>query len=151
MSKNYKKKLYIGISILIILIFSVFWIITFLGKNLITTTRPLSPERSNGEQASPLLHKEGAQATVSVGNTTIYLSFTPNTVFYDALLREKNAGKITFSGRNYPGLGFFVTDIGTLHSGDGKNLLYYINGKEATVGVSLYKLKDGDIIEWKLK
>jgi len=30
-------------------------------------------------------------------------------------------------------------------------LLYYINGKEASVGVSTYKPKNGDIIEWKLK
>src|SRR3989344_4658193 len=79
------------------------------------------------------------------------VEFTPSTFLYDALLQEKNKGKIDFSGKNYPGLGFFVTDIGTLHSGKGKNLIYYINSKEATVGVSSYALKDGDVIEWKLE
>jgi len=79
------------------------------------------------------------------------VQFTPNTFLYDALVREKDKGNIDFSGKNYPGLGFFVTDIGTLHSGNGKNLIYYINGKEATVGVSSYALKDGDVIEWKLE
>ena len=90
-------------------------------------------------------------ATILIGDTTNHLSFAPNTVFYDALMQAKNADKIEFSGRNYLGLGFFVTDIGTLHSGNGKSLIYYINGKEATVGVSSYILKNGDIIEWKLE
>ena len=86
-----------------------------------------------------------------LGNETIDLSFAPNTLFYNAMLEWRNTGSIYFDGKNYPGLGFFVTDIGPLHSGYGKNLLYYVNGKEATVGVSLYTLKDGDIIEWKLE
>ncbi|MBI2627425.1 DUF4430 domain-containing protein [Candidatus Nomurabacteria bacterium] len=90
-------------------------------------------------------------AIILAGDTTTHLSFSPNTIFYDALAQAKTAGAISFSGKNYPGLGFFVTDIGTLHSGNGKNLLYYVNGKEATVGVSSYLLKNGDIIEWKLK
>lgn len=89
--------------------------------------------------------------TVSIGKETLNLSIPSNTIFYDALLQAKNAGKIQFSGKNYTGLGFFITDIGSLHSGNGKNLLYYINGKEATVGVSSYTLKNGDIIEWKLE
>ena len=79
------------------------------------------------------------------------VKFAPNTLLYDALVQEEKEGRIDFSGKMYPNLGFFVTDIGTLHSGNGKNLIYYINGKEAAVGVSSYKLKDGDIIEWKLE
>ncbi|MFA5791455.1 MAG: DUF4430 domain-containing protein [Candidatus Paceibacterota bacterium] len=89
--------------------------------------------------------------TVLAGDVTVHLAVTPDTVFYDALVQAENTGKITFSGKNYPGLGFFVTDFGGLHAGNGKNLLYYINGKEATVGVSSYILKGDDIIEWKLK
>jgi len=95
--------------------------------------------------------KNTESATVIAGNTTAYLSFPPNTVFYDALVQAKNQGQIVFNGKNYLGLGFFITDIETLHSGGGKDLLYYVNGKEATVGVSSYTLKNGDIIEWKLE
>ena len=29
--------------------------------------------------------------------------------------------------------------------------MYYINDKEASLGVSSYTVKEGDIIEWKLK
>ncbi len=105
----------------------------------------------------PILYQGGVRggnsqsASISAGNIKLNLQFAPNTLFYDTLVQAKNAGKITFSGKNYPGLGFFVTDIGSLHSGNGKNLLYYINGKEAQVGVSSYTLNSGDTIEWKLK
>lgn len=103
-----------------------------------TKTQPITPTSENTSSVS-----------VSTGNITIHLQ--PNIIFYDALVQAKSEGKIEFSGRNYPGLGFFVTDIGTLHGDNGKNLLYYINGKQASVGVSSYTLKDGDVIEWKLE
>ena len=63
----------------------------------------------------------------------------------------REAGTLSFAGKNYPILGFFVTDIGDLHATGGENLFYYINGEEALVGVSTLSLKDGDVIEWKLK
>ena len=95
--------------------------------------------------------KNTENITVIAGQDKINLSVAPDTTFYNALIEAQGADKITFSGKKYPALGFFVTDIGTLHAGDGKDLLYYVNGKEATVGVSGYVLKNGDILEWKLE
>lgn len=95
--------------------------------------------------------KNTENITIIAGEEKVNLSVPADTSFYNALIETKSSGKITFSGKNYPGLGFFVTDIETLHAGDGKDLLYYINGKEATVGVSSYILKDGDVLEWKLE
>lgn len=106
-------------------------------------------ERGGNPVSQKTTESKALSVTVSAGNTTIYLE--PNVIFYDALVEAKDSGKITFSGKNYPGLGFFVTDIGALHTGNGKSLLYYINGKQASVGVSSYTLKDGDVIEWKLE
>ena len=138
MSKNIKK-LYITI-----------FVILCLFVVAIFKTTPSQPKNS-----VPLFDQGGARsgnfasATLSAGNVKIKIS--AGTSLYDALTEVRKENKIEFSGRDYPGLGFFVTDIGTLHAGDGKYLFYYINGKEASVGVSSYKLKDGDIIEWKLK
>lgn len=67
------------------------------------------------------------------------------------LTSAKERGEITFSGKEYSGLGFFVTELGSLKEGDGKHLMYYINGKEASVGVSLYIPKVGDVVTWELK
>lgn len=66
------------------------------------------------------------------------------------LLRAEE--KIGFSGKNYSELGFFVENInGIKNNPTGKNWVYYVNGQPAPVGISNYKLKDGDIIEWKFE
>lgn len=91
------------------------------------------------------------QITLIAGDINIKLDITEGQTFYEILQAEQQAGKITFNGKNYTGLGFFVTDIGNLHEGEGLNLLYYINGKEASLGVSRYVPKNGDIVEWKLE
>ena len=176
MSKKLKK-LYIGVFILVIFIFLILGTIKLIwGKeNLITTPSPLL--NKEGVQANtakpetetlPLLNQGGARggnsatpepenkknnqsATLVAGGTIVQLNFAPNTTLYNALIEARDAGKLIFAGKNYPGLGFFVTDIGTLHANGRNNLIYSINGKEATVGVSSYTLKDGDIIEWKLE
>ncbi|KKR79488.1 MAG: hypothetical protein UU24_C0007G0015 [Candidatus Nomurabacteria bacterium GW2011_GWA2_40_9] len=88
--------------------------------------------------------------TLIAGDVNTKLQIITGQTLYEVLQMEENKD-IIFYGKNYSGLGFFVTDIGTLHSGDGKYLFYYINSKEASVGVSSYLLKDGDIIEWELK
>lgn len=95
--------------------------------------------------------KKTISTTIIAGNETLHLELQAGMSLYDALVLAKENKDIVFSGKNYSGLGFFMTDIGSLHSGNGKNLFYYINNQEASVGVSSYLLKDGDIIEWKLK
>lgn len=88
------------------------------------------------------LKLDGYVGTVEIGEKTTVL---------EAMQKAAQNNQITFDGKEYPGLGFFVTRVGSLVSGDGKNLMYYVNDKEASVGVSSYVLSDGDIIEWKLK
>jgi hypothetical protein len=139
MSKH-KKKLYIGFSI--ILLFFVFFLLPSLEKENQISHSPTSPI---------LKDKNTESATILAGDMVAHLLFSPGILLYDALKQEKDTGLMPFSGKNYSGLGFFLTDIGSLHSVPGKNLLYYINGKEATVGISSYTLKDGDIVEWKLE
>lgn len=172
-----QKKLYIIIFIAIFCIvfifaeFSKIFIKNIEEKSLPIITTPIPLLDKEGVQTitsktktenPPLLDEEGARggnsvsletesATLSAGDVKINIPFAPDTIFYDALVQAKTAGTINFSGKNYPGLGFFVTEIGTLRAGGGKSLLYYINGKHASVGVSSYTLQDGDIIEWKLE
>ena len=138
--KQQNKKFYIGL--VIVLFFFAFFLISSSDKESQISNSVISPIAAI---------KKTESATILAGNKKTYLSFSSNALLYDVLVQEKNAGKIIFSGKNYPGLGFFVTDIDSLHSGNGKDLLYYINGKEASVGISTYILKDGDIIEWKLE
>lgn len=91
---------------------------------------------------SVTLKFDGYVSTIEIGEKTTVL---------EVMQKAAQNNQITFDGKEYVGLGFFVTQVGTLVNGDGKNLMYYINDKEASVGVSSYVLSDGDIIEWKLK
>jgi hypothetical protein len=86
--------------------------------------------------------------TLRIGNETSTLNASGSTL-YEILNDKEN--KIVMTGKMYPGLGFFITDIGSLHSGNGKNVMYDINGREASMGVSTYVPQKGDIIEFKLK
>lgn len=89
--------------------------------------------------------------TVIFGEKSVSLPIPPDTPFYEILAQTQNASVLSLGGKYYPVLGFLITDIGELHAGGGKNLIYYINGKEAQVGVSSYKPQNGDVVEWKLK
>lgn len=87
---------------------------------------------------------------LSAGTAKLSLPVTGGSLL-SILTDAKNHGEIAFSGKEYAGLGFFVTEIGTLKQEDGKYLMYSINGKEASVGVSLYIPKAGDAVVWELK
>lgn len=165
MSKN-KIHIYIGLSFLLILL-AFFIVSSSKNENELqnTLTNTIQSNTNNTVKTAktienaPGIEKQIEEKniqdtysfTLKTGDLDKNISFSSNTILYDALVQAKNTGTIYFNGKNYPGLGFFVTDIENLHGGNGQNLLYYINGKEASVGVSSYKLKDGDIIEWKLE
>ena len=106
---------------------------------------PASPDGDKNQIPVPAL-----SITMVITGVGTGIPLIENAPLYDSLVAAQKSGLITFTGREYSGLGFFVTDIGTLHGGDGKNLLYYINGKEASVGVSTYIPKNGDVVEWRL-
>ena len=88
---------------------------------------------------------------LKAGDTTLRPAYQSEQTLYDALVLLQNNNEIVFLGKTYSSLGFFVTDIGPFHAGNGKNLIYYVNGKEAKVGVSSYIISKGDIILWQLE
>ena len=71
----------------------------------------------------------------------------------DVMLQAQKESKIdnsfNFKYREYTGLGVFITEINSQIGGRGSYWIYSVNGVEANVGVSNYKIKNGDIISWK--
>jgi hypothetical protein len=57
----------------------------------------------------------------------------------------------SFKYKEYPSLGIFIDEINEVGGDSGKYWIYYINGKEASVGVSKNIIKSGDIISWEQK
>lgn len=58
-------------------------------------------------------------------------------------------GELSFSGRDFPGLGFFVEEINGKRSADGYYWILLINGKKSDLGVSSARVERGDTIEWR--
>jgi len=57
--------------------------------------------------------------------------------------------KFDFKYTEHTGLGAFINEINGIRGGEGGYWIYYVNGIEANVGVSNYKIKNGDVISWK--
>ena len=137
------KKQYKIISISSLVIILLFLVFSQTQKNVLS---PKSVIAEKNEFAIKQIY-----ITLIVDEKTFHFALNAGQSLYDTLLSAKENKQIVFSGKNYPGLGFFVTDIGSLHNGNGKYLFYYINNKEASVGVSSFLPQNGDVILWKLK
>ncbi|MBI2459208.1 MAG: DUF4430 domain-containing protein [Parcubacteria group bacterium] len=94
--------------------------------------------------------EEKIKAIMLINGFKYEAAVKPGSSVYDLMNELKIDNKINFSGRDYSGLGFFVEEInGVKNNPSGENWVYYINGQPAPVGISNYKLKNNDIIEWK--
>lgn len=67
---------------------------------------------------------------------------------YDFMDKLRTEEKIDFKEKNYSGMGKFIEEINGIKNGE-KYWIYYVNGEKATIGVSNYKINEGDIISWK--
>ena len=90
-------------------------------------------------------------ATLKIGGGSFRLDFNKDESLYNTLNRLKAAGVITMSGKEYSGLGFFVSEINGLKSSGGKSIIYYVNSEKASIGISNLKLNPEDIIEFKVE
>ena len=105
---------------------------------------PIVPENKISKNATT------SMITIKIGNRSVLLPTQTNASLYDILVAGQKTGQIHFTGKNYSSMGFFISSIENLHEGDGKYLIYYVNGIEASVGISSYLPKIDDVIEWKL-
>ncbi len=71
------------------------------------------------------------------------------TSVYDFMSKLQSEGKINFTEKNYAGMGKFIDSINGIKNNGNENWIYYVNGVEAQVGVSNYKIKVGDVVSWK--
>ena len=89
--------------------------------------------------------------TGSSSQTSSSITFTATTtssvlnVMY-ALAAE---GTLSFSGRDFPGLGFLVEEINRRRSADGYYWILRINGTLSDKGASQARVAPGDIVEWR--
>lgn len=85
-----------------------------------------------------LVEDERREASIPRGSTVLGLM--------RALERE---GRLSFTGREYLGLGFMVESIDGKRAADDWYWILYINGATSTRGVSQVVLNAGDVAVWR--
>ena len=65
---------------------------------------------------------------------------------YDFMSRLQSEGKINFTEKNYIGMGELIDSINGIKNNGNQYWIYYVNGVEAQIGISNYKIKSGDIV-----
>ena len=86
---------------------------------------------------------------LSVGGKS-YATFSPiGSSVLDAMRSLASTSDLSFTGRDYPSLGFFVDSINGKKAESGYNWMLYVNGKLSNTGASETHLKAGDTVEWK--
>lgn len=72
-----------------------------------------------------------------------------STVITAMQAHDTASNEFSFSGKEYPGIGFFVQEINGTREGGGYYWILYVNGKTADLGASRQQVVPGDIVEWR--
>jgi hypothetical protein len=87
--------------------------------------------------------------TISVASTSYPVFVPPGATVLDAMNAAASSTSLTFTGRDYPSLGFFVDSIDSKEGGNGYAWIFYVNGKQSQTGISSTLLHSGDSVEWR--
>jgi len=139
MKKNNKKIIWLGLA-LSLFFFLIFFFTKNIGQNASYTSPPL-PAQIETEKVN--------QAILQVNDEKIETAIVSGENVYDFMTELQKEGKINFEDKNYSGMGELVEEINGIKNNGDKNWIYYVNGKKATIGISNYKIKPGDVVSWK--
>ncbi len=132
-----------------------FLIFIFTSKNktedIISNTETPNVQKENTKEVKsvPIEKVKGITNILDVNGTKYESEVNKEISVYDFMNQLRNEGKITFKEKTYSGIGKFIEEINGLKS-DGDNYwIYYVNGVEASIGVSNYKISPDDVVSWK--
>lgn len=90
-----------------------------------------------------------ANAILEINGVKYESEISEQTNVYDFMVKLRDEGKINFKSKTYSGMGELIEEINGLKNDKNKYWIYSVNGKEAQIGVSDYKINGGDVISWK--
>lgn len=135
-----------NIKILIIVILACIFIAVFLE----IVARPLS--LSGGQIVPKALSEKNLKVSLVILDKKYETEIKEGSTVLDLMIKvkEENSSSNSFSFKyeESPQLGAFIKEINGKSSGEDGYWIYSINGVEALVGVSNYKISQGDIISW---
>lgn len=117
-------------------------------KEIKESTPPLSikPKIETGK-----IPEGSIRATVEVSGKRYETNIPEKSNIYElmmVLMSNSKENGFTFNAKEYSGMGYFVDTINNIKGTPGAYWIYYINDKKASVGISQYVVKEGDIIRW---
>ncbi len=139
MPKNNKKIIWLGLA-LSLFFFLIFVFTKDIGKN----TNSISSLSLTSTQT-----EKEAQAFLEINGEKLETVIVKGESVYDFMLELQKEGKINFKDKTYSGMGKLIEEINGIKNSGDKNWIYYVNGKKATVGVSNYKINEGNMVSWK--
>ena len=127
-------------------------------------TSSVKIERTKKARASAVSPKASPQKSTAVSTTTSEVQTAATLVIdgksyairitvgenvFDMMRSLETAGDITFTSREYVGMGHMILSINGKASNGEMTWIFYINGKQAQKGVSSIIVSPEDMIEWK--
>lgn len=114
--------------------------------NSVIRNIPLSLPQ-NSEKKSPT--NASIKTTLEINGVDYKDEIAAEISVYDFMSKLKNEGKINFTEKYYAVMGELIISINGIKNNNNQSWIYYVNGVEAQVGVSNYKIKYGDTVSWK--
>ncbi len=105
--------------------------------------------RQEGSAPSAPAAAPAAEASLVVGEASYPLAVSAGGTLIDAMNALAASSGFAFTGREYPGLGFFVDSINGRANGGGMYWILYVNGASSAVGASEAPVRPGDVFEWR--
>jgi len=139
MRKNNKKIIWLG------LIISLFFFLIFVF------TKDIGQDASSASSFSfaPIQAQSAKRASLEINGVKLETAIDEKNTVYDFMVKLEKEEKINFKDKIYSGMGKLIEEINGVKNSGEKNWIYYVNDKKATIGVSNYQIKPGDVVSWK--
>lgn len=120
-----------------------------LPQNTSTTTTPSTTSVQKSAKVKPQSAEKLIPITFVFKNASYSVNVKEYTTGYEAMQKLASTTAFTFKATYNSGLGYFIDEINGVPNTSRTFWIYYVNGKEATVGISMYIMKPGDSINWR--
>jgi len=118
-------------------------ILILLGLLFLIPHKTIAPET----QTIPVSQK--VTTTLKINGASYTDTIAGKMSVYDFMNQIQTEGKINFTAQNYIGMGEFIESINGIKNSNSLVWIYYVNGVEAQIGISNYKINPGDVVSWK--
>ncbi|MDR3519533.1 MAG: DUF4430 domain-containing protein [Candidatus Pacebacteria bacterium] len=148
--KNKKIKIIIVVIIVLILL-GLFFFIPHGAPKQQTTNLPAISENLNLNTTAnkPVSQTKTIETVLEINGVSYEDAITQKMSVYDFMSQLRSEGKINFTEQNYMSMGKFINEINGIKNSNSLVWIYYVNGIEAQIGISNYKINPGDVVSWK--